>query len=487
MRLGELVQGWLQVPARYHDLAIEEITCDSRRVGRGALFVALAGEKTDGLLYAADSVRRGAVAILCAKDSASAVSSRQIGVPVFKVADVRDALGRLANAFYRTPSRELAVCGVTGTKGKTTTTWLLDHILAAAGKTTGLFGTVENRIAARRFEASNTTAGCLELHAWLRELAESGGTHATLEVSSHALDQRRTAGIEFDCAVFTNIAPEHLDYHGTMDAYLAAKARLFVGLRPQAVAVLPRHDRASQVLAAATRANIRWYGTDSQDGVTGLRMSPDGSEFRWHGHPVRTTLWGLYNLENALAAMAAADCLGIDAETIVSAMRDPRLPPGRLEQVRYPVPFRVVVDYAHTDGSLAAVLDALRPLTPGRLITIFGCGGDRDTSKRPRMGRVAEERSDRIIVTSDNPRSEPPQRILAEIVAGLEHPNDAAVVDDRREAIALGIRMAREGDTVLIAGKGHETYQELSHGKVHFDDREVALEFLRESLEGCRS
>ncbi len=484
MRLGELGNGWLQVPARFRDIDIRSLTCDSRRVLPDSLFVAVPGATTDGFLYAKDAVRRGAVAVLCDKETHTREDLRDFHAAVLRVDDVRSAMGRLADEFYGSPSRKIDVVGITGTKGKTTMSWLLDHILRVAGRTTGLFGTVENRIAGRPFEAVNTTAGSLDLHAWMSELIELGGSAATLEVSSHALEQQRTAEIDFDCGVFTNIAPEHLDYHQTMERYLAAKMKLFNGLKSSAFAVLSREQRASQVIAANTKANIVWYGTGSQDGVSSIRMSPEGTEFTWRGIRVVSKLWGVYNLENLLAAMSAAECLGIDVPTIVEAAREPTLPPGRLEEVTSEESFRVVVDYAHTDGSLEAVLEALRPVTHGRLITIFGCGGDRDATKRPRMGRVAEEGSDQIIVTSDNPRGEAPGSIVEDIVAGLEKPDDAAIVDDRREAIALGIRMARKGDTILIAGKGHETYQEISGGRIHFDDREVALEFLKDDVSG---
>ena len=485
MRLAELVDGWAQVSARHEAVEILHLTCDSRLAEAGSLFVAVNGARADGLSYAGDAIRRGAVAVLCPKDSRVRASSRELGVPVLRVADVRATMAHVGSVFFGAPSRRLEVVGVTGTKGKTTTTWLVDRIFRVAGRRTGLFGTVENRVGDATFEASNTTAGCLDLQRWCHELVDVGGTHATIEVSSHALEQKRTAEIDFDCAVFTNIAPEHLDYHGTMDRYLATKTLLFSQLRASAVAVLPRDEAAAQYIARHTRANIRWYGCEPEDGVTCLTMSSEGSEFTWHGTRMRTTLWGLFNLENAFAAMTAAECCGIDRATIAEAMREPVLPPGRLEEVRYrrPAPFRVVVDYAHTDGSLQAVLETLRPMTSGRLITVFGCGGDRDASKRPRMGRVAENGSDRVIVTSDNPRSELPKRILDDIVSGLAKPLDAVVLDDRRDAIALGIRMAQPGDTVLIAGKGHETYQEIDGHRFHFDDREVAREFLQEVLE----
>jgi len=477
----------MEVPARYRGYDIRGLSCDSRRVRAGHLFVAVPGESTDGHLFAEQAVDAGAVAVLGEKRARDGLRTRDLGVPFLRVKSVRGALGHLATAFWGDPADRLDLTAVTGTKGKTTTTWLLDGILRRAGRVTGLFGTVENRVAGRRFDAANTTPGCLDLHAWLRDLADADGRNATIEVSSHAIQQRRVEGLDFRCAVFTNIAPEHLDYHGNFENYLATKVRLFADLSRHAVAVLPREDRASQVIAERTCAEIAWYGTDAQDGVTDLKMTADGLEFVWKGQPIKVRLYGDHNLQNALAAMTAAECLGLAPREIAAALSDTDVPPGRLEEIASPVPFRVVVDYAHTDGALEAVLTALRRATPrpGRLITIFGCGGDRDTTKRPRMGRVAEKGSDNVIITSDNPRTEAPRAILEDIATGLEEPNDAVFIEDRREAIGLGIRMARQGDTVLIAGKGHETYQEFGDRTIHFDDREVAREFLREVVEGC--
>jgi UDP-N-acetylmuramoyl-L-alanyl-D-glutamate--2,6-diaminopimelate ligase len=485
MRLKELCRGWLEVPARWRDVGVQGLAADSRAVRPGDLFVAVPGEVTDGHLYIDAAVDAGAVAVV-GEQNASQRSRRHLGVvPYLRVQSAKWALGQLAAAFHGHPSQELAATAVTGTKGKTTTCWILDAILRRSGAVTGLFGTVENRIGDRVFPATSTTPSCLDLQRWLGELVGEGGTHAVLEVSSHAIQQQRLGPTSLACAVFTNIAPEHLDYHKTFESYLAVKASLFNALDAAAFAVLPREEKAAEVIAERTPARIVWYGTDLQDGVERLRMHRQGTEFVWKGHPVRTRLWGDHNLLNALAAMTAAESLGVPPPLVAEAMAEAVAPPGRLEPVCRGGPFQVVVDYAHTDGSLEAVLKALRPLTPGRLITVFGCGGDRDRFKRPRMGRVAETYSDHVIVTSDNPRSEPPKRILAEIASGLARPGDAVLVEDRREAIGLAIRMAREGDTVLIAGKGHEVYQQFADGTVPFDDRKVAREFVEEMLSGC--
>jgi len=482
MRLAELASGVFDLPARIAGLEVAGVTDDSRDVSPGFVFVAIPGEKTDGRLFARRAEEAGAILIVGEGPAKGAGAieegSRPLRAPFVRVADAREALGRLACAFHGRAAERLQVAGVTGTKGKTTTTWILDSILRTTGRKTALFGTVLNRVGGDECPSSNTTPGCLYLHRKLAELHGAGGAHAVLEVSSHGILQRRTAGVRFACGVFTNVAPEHLDYHKTFERYVDAKARFFEDLEPEAFAVLPREEAASARMASATRARIAWYGADTQDGVEYLRMGQEGMTFRWKGHGVRARLWGYHNLLNSLAAMTAAECLGLGREEIASAMEAARAPPGRLEEVPHPHGFQVFVDYAHTDGSLETVLKALRDVGRGRLITIFGCGGDRDRTKRPRMGRVAEKWSNHVVITSDNPRSEDPRSILEDIMEGLERPEDAVFEVDRREAIALGIRMARPNDIVLIAGKGHETYQEIGGRKVHFDDREVAREFL---------
>lgn len=482
MRLVEVTRGCCPVPAPWRDVEIQGLCSDSRKAKPGDLFVAMPGAFADGRLYAAQAAVAGAAAVVfeLARDRPPPEELRALRVPALPVPDARRALGRLARNFYRLGRSDVQLVGITGTKGKTTTAWLLDAIFRAAGKTSGLFGTVHHRVGDRVVPSSNTTPSCLELHRAIRDLVDLGGTHAVLEVSSHGIDQRRIEGLPFAAGIFTNIAPEHLDYHKTFEKYLATKARFFEELDPAAFAVLSREDPASRRIASATPARVAWYGADGQDGVEDVRAGPDGMVFEWRGLEVRSRLWGHHNLLNVLAAMACAECLGFPRDAIAAGIETARPPPGRLEPVQHRGPFRVFVDYAHTEGSLEAVLRTLREITRGRLITIFGCGGDRDRTKRPRMGRVAEVWSDQVIVTSDNPRSEDPERIIEEIASGMERRGDAVFVPDRREAIALGIRMARESDTVLVAGKGHEDTQEIRGTKIPFDDRQVAREYLAE-------
>jgi UDP-N-acetylmuramoyl-L-alanyl-D-glutamate--2,6-diaminopimelate ligase len=470
MRLTELGKGWLNLPAAARTVDATGIACDSRSVRPGDLFVAVSGEGRDGHVFIPDALRAGAVAVVGERNP----DPGTLRVPFIRVADSRAALGRLSAEFYRHPSRDVSVTGVTGTKGKTTTAWALGSVLECAGRPAGLFGTVLNRIGDEVFPASNTTPGPVELESLLRRVADGGGTHAVMEVSSHGIVQDRIAGVEFRCGVFTNLAPEHLDYHGTMDQYLAAKARFFEGLGAGAVAVLPRREPAALVISRRTRARVVWYGTLPEDGVEGVVNSEKGLSFVWRGTPIRSRFWGEHNLRNLLAACEAAAALGLEREVIVRGIEAAVLPPGRMEEVPNDQGLRVFVDYAHTTGSLETVLQSLRAITPGRIIAVFGCGGDRDRQKRPCMGRMCEKLADRLIITSDNPRSEDPGDILDEISAGLERPFQAATVTDRKEAIKLAIFMGKPQDTVLIAGKGHETYQEIRGVRRHFDDREEA-------------
>jgi UDP-N-acetylmuramoyl-L-alanyl-D-glutamate--2,6-diaminopimelate ligase len=475
MRLTDLGKGWLSLPAAARRVDATGIACDSRAVRPGDLFVAVSGEKMDGHLFIPEALRAGAVAVVGERKHASS----GLLVPFIPVEDSRLALGRLSAAFYQHPSREVSVVGVTGTKGKTTTAWLLAAIFEAAGRRAGLFGTVLNRIGEEILPSQNTTPGPLEMEGYLRRLADRGGSHAVMEVSSHGIVQNRIAGIDFKCGIFTNLAPEHLDYHGTLERYLDAKASFFSALGVGAAAVLSRSEPASQTIARRTVARVVWYGTGSENGVERSGSGEEGLSFVWRGVPIRSRLWGEHNLLNILAAMTAAEALGFDRQVIARGIEEAVPPPGRLEEIPCDgvascSGLRVFVDYAHTEGSLETVLRSLRAITPGRVIAVFGCGGDRDRQKRPRMGRVAERLADRVVITSDNPRSEEPERIIEEISSGLERAFQAAVVPDRREAIGLAILMAKPGDTVVIAGKGHETYQEIQGKRNHFDDREEA-------------
>ncbi|MBI4577151.1 MAG: UDP-N-acetylmuramoyl-L-alanyl-D-glutamate--2,6-diaminopimelate ligase [Planctomycetes bacterium] len=481
MRLDEILRG---VPGvrllTGADLTVRRVTADSRRVVPGSLFCAVSGNTADGLAYLEEALGQGATAVLAERRV-----SLPAGVGHAVARDVRQALALAAAAFHGAPSRRLQVVGVTGTNGKTTTTWLLRSMFQAAGLPCGLIGTTGITVAGRSRPAPTTTPSPEDLAALLAEAVHGGDRAVAMEASSHALDQHRTAGVRFAAGVFTNLTGDHLDYHGSMARYRNAKARLFASLDSEAVASLNAADPASRVMARRTRARVVRWGLEDSGHPSALDVSgeglvsgPEGSRFRLvtpDGETiVRLRLLGRHNVENALAASAAAWGLGLGLEVIVRGLSDLARVPGRLEDVAPGSPVQVLVDYAHTDDALARVLAAVRPLTRGRVICLFGCGGDRDRTKRPRMARVAEEGADQVVLTSDNPRTEDPTTILGDVLAGFRRGRPHAVEPDRRAAIRLALAGARPGDTVLIAGKGHEDYQIVGHRRLPFDDREEA-------------
>ncbi|MFO0712325.1 MAG: UDP-N-acetylmuramoyl-L-alanyl-D-glutamate--2,6-diaminopimelate ligase [Sandaracinus sp.] len=471
---------------------------DSRAIEPGDLFVAMRGGSADGARFVEAALARGAAAVLADRPL-------EVGAPLVLVEDARRAFAPIAELVYGQPSRAIPVIGVTGTNGKTTTTWITEEALAAVGARPALIGTVELRgPGGYREVAAFTTPEADATSRFLRSMIDRGASHLVMEVSSHALAQHRCDALRFDVAVFTNLTQDHLDFHATMDAYYEAKARLFLELAPR-VSIVRIDDPwgarlarevSDAILGDPHRSLIRvsrdpasaadvcplsaW--SSGRDGITAEITTPWGS-FR-----LRSRLVGAHNLDNLLFAAATLGALGIAPDTIARALTAVRGAPGRLERVEAPNDVAVLVDYAHSPDALASALAALRPLTPGRLIAVFGCGGDRDRLKRPLMGRIAGENADVVVITSDNPRTEVPSAILDEIVPGtvssgmqpLDRQRLASATRgfvaevDRREAIGLAIRAARPGDTVLIAGKGHEDYQILGTQKVHFDDREEA-------------
>jgi len=460
---------------------ITGLAYDSRRVDRGSLFFCYPGAVADGHEYAPLAVQAGAAAV--------AVERRlelEPWVAQAVVADGRAAMAHAAVRFYDDPTAELRVIGVTGTNGKTTTCFLVRRILEHVGVQTGLLGTVMRIVGGAEREVERTTPEAIDLQATFREMVERGDRACAMEVSSHALALRRVDGIRFAVAAFTNLTQDHLDFHADMDDYFLAKRRLFEGERAER-AVINVDDPYGDRLAAEFEALTFSAAGDERADYRALdpSYSPTGSRFRCRGPEdeavVELPLPGRFNVENALCAIACAGALGIGLADAAAALAGADRVPGRFEPVDGGQPFAVIVDYAHTPDSLENVLEAARPLTAGRLICVFGCGGDRDRDKRPLMGAIAARLADLTLVTSDNPRSEDPLEIVAEIRAGIG--DDAAQVEvepDRRAAIARALALAGAGDTVLIAGKGHEQGQEFEAGrKVPFDDREVAREELR--------
>ena len=470
------------VKQRRGDAEIRVLTADSRRCEAGSCFVAVRGPGDDGHRYIPAALSAGAAAVIC-EDPSEAPGD----IPCAVVDGTQMALGKLAQAFYGWPGRRLKVIGVTGTKGKSTVTYLVRAILEQAGFRPALVGTISYETGKRSIQAGNTTPGPIELADMMAECVSAGMTHLVMEVSSHALHQRRTAGIAFQVGIFTNLSGDHLDYHLTMEDYLLAKQLLFEDLSPDAAAVINRDDPVSDRLAAATRAKVIWYGLSAASDFRARidQIDTSGTQFVLiHGNrerPVKSPLIGRHNVFNCLAAAGACHAIGIGLATIAAALERVSRVPGRLERVNVPAPYQVFVDYAHTDDALDKALGSVRPITKGRVIVVFGCGGNRDRTKRPRMARVAQELADVVVITSDNPRNEEPRAIIDEILTGLSDQGRrrALVEPDRRKAIEMAIAQARDGDLVLIAGKGHENYQIIGGTKRHFDDTEVAQELMR--------
>lgn len=497
-RLADLVDGLDGARLLGGEALVTGLAYDSRKVRPGDLFLCVRGFRVDGHAFAPEAVARGAAAVV-----AERVEAVPPGVPAVLVPDTRRAMGPLAARFHGHPSRSLGLVGVTGTNGKTTTAFLVRAVLGRLGPV-GLIGTVRNVVGGRDEEVLHTTPEAVDLQCLLHRMALAGDRWAAMEVSSHALALHRVAGCEFDAAVFTNLTRDHLDFHGTMEAYRDAKATLFrlLGREPGRAkglplgAVLNADDPAWETMAAATSAPVVTYGLAAGDlRATDLTLTPDGTRFtaRWgDGFPglppgereARVRLPGRHNVYNALAALAVGLLAGAPPDEAVAALIEVEGVPGRLERVPGPQPFTVLVDYAHTPDGLENVLRAVRSFAPGRVLVVFGCGGDRDRTKRPLMGAIAARLADAVYITSDNPRSEDPAAIAAEVMAGArsEAPpgKEPRLVLDRAEAIREAVAEARPGDVVLIAGKGHEAVQIFRDRVVPFCDAEVAALALRE-------
>jgi UDP-N-acetylmuramoyl-L-alanyl-D-glutamate--2,6-diaminopimelate ligase len=490
MKLQQVLEGVpLSVPASA-DLDGAEITglaYDSRVVEPGYLFFAFSGAKTDGAHYANSALQKGARAIVADRPKPGGFAG-----PWLQVLHGRHALAVAARNFYHRPDTRLGLTAVTGTNGKTTSTSIIDRILRAAGKTTALVGTIEYHLGGRVLPAVNTTPESLDLFKMFHELEEMGGTHATLEASSHALDLGRIYAMQVHTAGFTNFTRDHLDYHQTMEAYFAAKQLLFKPRSgpPPRFAVLNADDEACHRIQLAPETQVLWYGLrDAPENgtfvcATKIESSFDGLRFEVvagsRRFTVQSPLVGHINVYNILLACATAFTYDLTNGTIQKGIADLQRVPGRFERVEEGQPFMVVVDYAHTDDALRNVIAAARAMKPNRVITLFGCGGDRDRSKRPLMGMAAAEGSDYVVLTSDNPRSEDPLAIMNDAMVGLrrfETPHTAE--PDRERAIRNALETAEKGDVVILAGKGHETYQILRDGPIPFDDREVARRVLR--------
>ncbi len=459
-----------RAPVELRDLAY-----DVRAVGEGSLFFCVPGMSADGHDFAAEAVERGAVALVVERPL-------DLDLPQLVVTSARSAMAEAADVFFGEPTRELAVVGITGTNGKTTTCFLVYEILAAAGRSPGLVGTVESRIAGEPREMARTTPEAIDLQRLFREMLDGGGRSCVIEASSHAIELHRLDKVRFAALAFTNLSQDHLDFHGSMEQYFRAKRGLFLS-GDETPAAINIDDAYGRRLAADLRAlgqeNVLTFGraADADLRADEIELDAEGTRIRLGEIELRSPLRGAFNAENLLTAAAIARLLGIDDAQVATGVAALSGVPGRFEIVDRGQPFAVVVDYAHTPDALARVLSAARELARGKLICVFGCGGDRDREKRPLMGEIVAELSDIAIVTSDNPRSEEPRAIVEEILAGIKG-KQVEVELDRRAAIEQALGRAREGDVVVIAGKGHERGQEIAGQVLPFDDRVVAAEFL---------
>jgi len=454
---------------------------DSRRIGKDYLFFAFSGQHADGRAFAQQALEKGAVGIISELECPAGIDQ----AVWLQVEHGRRALAAAARTFAGAPDERIAITGITGTNGKTTTSYVLDSILATAGKTTALIGTIGYHVGGNKRKAVNTTPESLDLFRILTELESMNGTHATMEVSSHALALGRVHGVRFTTAVFTNFTQDHLDYHGTMEEYFAAKQMLFD--RPDLeCAVINWDDEAGRRLRIGPRAKLISYGIGKEAAMRACQIQStfDGLRFeiRFEGAriPISSKLTGHINVSNILAACGAARSLGIGWDEIVRGVAACAGVPGRFEKVSNGQPFLVAIDYAHTDDALRNTIRVARELGPKRVLTLFGCGGDRDRNKRPLMGQAAGELSDFVVLTSDNPRSEDPLDIINDALVGLRRHDTPHVIEvDREKGIRAIIAEAQAGDIVIIAGKGHETYQVLKDKTIAFDDREAAIRALR--------
>ncbi len=486
-RLTGLLAG-VEVRSRGHvkEIEIRQVTHDSRKVQPGALFVAIAGVTTDGALFAREAAAHGAVAVL---SEAPVPAGWNAEVAWVQVAEARKALATTAANFFGRPADALKLVGVTGTNGKTTTTSLIDAILHASGTKTGLFGTISYHTPSGEYPAPNTTPESVDLQSFFAEIRDAGGTYATMEASSHALVLDRLWGCHFAAAVFTNLTRDHIDFHKNFENYFAAKRRLFEGTGAGApdVAVINTDDEWGKKLVGLGKQTLTYgllNGTDLK--AKKFQLSFNGLNFtaQTPAGPIQvdSPLVGRINVYNILAAIGAGIGLGIPNETIESGIRNLRAVSGRFQRVDLGQPFLVVVDYAHTDDALQNLIRTARELiTKGRIITLFGCGGSRDRTKRPIMGETSGRLSDLTILTSDNPRQEDPLKIISDVVVGIQKSGGKYLIEpDRAKAISLAIEEARPGDIVLLAGKGHEDYQIFADRTIHFDDREEARKALTE-------
>ncbi len=489
MRLKELFKDIIveELPSSFHEKDIKSLSCDSREVEKGSVFFAIKGVDCDGNNFIDDAIAKGAM-VVAKEDGKGNLFYQNKEILFINVKDVKGFLAQCSQKFYGNPSSDIKTIGITGTNGKTTVSYLLEFIFEDCKKTCGIVGTINHRIGKEVFLSKNTTPGIIDNQKYLSCFARHGAEYCCMEVSSHALDQGRINGIDFRIGIFTNLTQDHLDYHNNMDDYFAAKAQLFEGLSKESVAIINVDDPYGKKLLGLTKAKCITYGIDSKAdvSVSGLGLSLSGTTFNVNSPSgsvaIETKLIGAHNVNNILAAVAACLEEQIPLEIIAQSIKRFKGIPGRLEAVSSDTnSFQIFLDYAHTDDALRNVLESLRNTSDSKIILVFGCGGDRDKSKRAKMGKVASELADYSVVTSDNSRFEETQDIVDQIVEGLKT-DCYEVILDRREAIHQALSLAKPGDIVLCAGKGHEDYQILKGEKKPFNERDIIEKWLREHV-----
>ncbi len=476
MKLSKLTDG-LNVKNMCEDVEVKAITDDSRKITEDCAFVCIAGSKFDGHTAAEQALADGASVVIVERDLGL---DRQVIVE-----NTRNAYTYMCSQFFGNPHKELKLIGVTGTNGKTTTTFLIKSILDNLGYKTGMLGTVKNMIGDKEYPAKLTTPDAMEMQELFRKMVDAGCEYCIMEVSSMALEQGRVYSMNFDTAIFTNLTQDHMDYHLTMENYKEAKKILF---RQCKTAVLNIDDKNALDMADAENCKIVTFSKDFDNAdytAKNIKLRNDGVSYELVGNSiigrVQTYIPGLFTVYNSMSAAVCCMTLGIELEKIINALKETSGVPGRCEVVKTDKPYTIILDYAHTPDALENILSTIAGFCEGRIITVFGCGGDRDRSKRPQMGKVASEKSDVVIVTSDNPRSEEPMSIIEEILTGIKRRKTTYTIENRKDAIRKAMSIAKEKDIILLAGKGHETYQILNTGKIHFDEREVIAEILEEA------
>ncbi|MGB2705326.1 MAG: UDP-N-acetylmuramoyl-L-alanyl-D-glutamate--2,6-diaminopimelate ligase [Candidatus Omnitrophota bacterium] len=487
MKLEKVLDGLsVEIDPRLAETDISCISADSRHVKKGCLFIAVEGLRFDGHKFVNEALEKGALAAVVDRKKRMSQSETRI----IRVRDTREALSVAAKNFYRSPSERLKVIGITGTNGKTTTSLLIESIFKEALIPCGVIGTIEYRTGRRSVRAPLTTPGALGTNALLDKMLKNGLRAVVMEVSSHALDQKRASDIYFDAAVFTNLTHEHLDYHGTLRRYFASKIKIFENLKKSGTAIINADERYTGLCVKKIKnRRIITYGLSKNADISARveKVHPLGSSFtvrirKKKSISIRTKLAGLHNVSNILAAVSAAISQGISANAVKRGIEKVKNVPGRLEPVGSARAFKVFIDYAHTHNALEVVLKFLNRIKSGKVITVFGCGGERDRRKRPLMGGVAQKFSDFVVITGDNPRNENPARITREIVKGMNRKKrNYCIIPDRKKAIEKALKKAGEGDIVLIAGKGHEKVQVIGNREIPFDDKKVARKILQKS------